>query len=62
MRNRALLIGRHDYWPGYTLDVIKSLDFDYWPELALTCDAITEQHEKDRKEIERRKGGLFGRR
>jgi hypothetical protein len=57
-----LLIGRHDYWPGYTVDVIKSLDFDYWPELALTCDAITEQHRNDQQELDRMKSDSSRRR
>ena len=52
-----LLIGRADYWPGYTPEVIKSLDFDLWPRLALSCDAIFEQHEKDRAELERMSRG-----
>lgn len=52
-QKRVLLIGRHDYWPGYTPDVIRSLDFDLWPALALGCDQITASHEEDRREIER---------
>jgi len=55
VRRRALLIGRNDYWPGYTVEVIKQLDFDFWPELALACDRITEQREAENKELERLK-------
>ena len=57
-----LLIGRHDYWPGYTPDVIRSLDYDYWPVLALSCDALTQAREKERADLEQRRGGLFNRR
>jgi hypothetical protein len=53
VQKRILKIGRHDYWPGYTPEVIRTLDFDLWPALALGCDAITEQHEKDNAEIQR---------
>jgi adenylate kinase len=48
----VLLIGRHDYWPGYTPEVIKSLDFDMWPMLALAVDSILEQRENERREVE----------
>ncbi|MER3389988.1 MAG: hypothetical protein RJQ01_08125 [Microcella sp.] len=29
------------------------LDYDLWPELAITCDAITESRRKQREENER---------
>lgn len=48
-----LLIGRHDFWPGYTPDVIRSLDFDLWPSLALSCDAMVKAREEERQELER---------
>lgn len=48
-----LLIGRHDYWPGYTPEVIRELDYDLWPSLALSCDAIKEQREREYAELQR---------
>ncbi len=50
---RVLLIGRHDYWPGYTPDVIRAMPWDYWPRLALACDAITEQHREEQRAIDK---------
>jgi hypothetical protein len=61
VRKRVFLIGRHDYWPGYTPEVIKNLDFDLWPSLALMCDRITEQHEQASREMEQ-KSRFSGRR
>lgn len=55
VRKRVLLIGRHDYWPGYTPAVIEALDFDLWPSLALAVDAIAEQREQEARDIERMK-------
>jgi hypothetical protein len=48
----VLLIGRSDYWPGYTPDVVRSLDFDLWPHLALAVDSLLEQREREQSEVQ----------
>lgn len=53
-----LLIGRHDFWPGYTPEVILSLEFQLWPRLALSCDAIAKQREEEREQLEQSKRSL----
>lgn len=53
MRKRLLLIGRHDYWPGYTPEVIYALPADLWPELALAVDAMHAERKERAAEQER---------
>lgn len=57
-----LLVGRSDYWPGYTPEVVKSLDFDLWPHLALAVDSLLEQRERERSEIEAKRSRFGWRR
>lgn len=53
MRKRALLICRHDNWPGLTPDRLWELPYDLWAPLALACDSIQKQREDERAELER---------
>lgn len=48
---RLLHIGQAEYWPGYTPDVILTLDFELWPQLALMFDSLRAAKEKERDEI-----------
>ena len=52
VRKRALLICRHDNWPALTPDKLWSLDYDLWPQLALACDQIQADREKQARELE----------
>jgi hypothetical protein len=56
INKRALLICRHDFWPGLTPDRLWDLPYHLWASLALSCDAIVKQREDERAELERRRG------
>ncbi|WP_175627621.1 hypothetical protein [Microbacterium sp. CSI-V] len=53
MEKRRLLICRHDFWPGLTPDKLWEIPYDMWPSLALSCDAMKQQKEDERAELER---------
>jgi len=55
VRKRALLICRHDNWPALTPDKLWLLDFDLWPQLAIACDQIQAERERQAREMERRR-------
>lgn len=51
---RELLICRYDYWPSLTPDKIRELDYTQWPHLAIACDSLSEQRERDAEEMKRK--------
>lgn len=57
MRKRAILISRHDYWPGITPEKLWELPAHLWPQLALSCDALTAERQRVADEIERKSRG-----
>ncbi|MCT2086774.1 hypothetical protein M3D75_11665 [Microbacterium enclense] len=57
-----LLIGRHDFWPSYTPDVIDRMDADLWAHLAVQCDELVARREKEAREREQQLASARSRR
>jgi hypothetical protein len=57
VHKRALVICRHDYWPGLTPDKLWELDYDLWATLALACDQISADRAAAAEEMKRKARG-----